>query len=229
MPERYSPSPCPGGNKIYPERSGKDFSAVLSFFFCVPKRRNKKKAPQPVLALRASLTSRRGRDAEKLGLRPQTVGVFAYLPRLFRPRLRGAAGQMGEGKIPLARSRAPERLPKRGFALSEALAEFAKPRHIEEYPMRGINSGHPAFGGTRDTGGLFFGSVSLGKQRNEQTDFILPPAEHQLLLTQINIHSFPPHHCLPRPIPHPTNKDILIHRHPFTPSHKKIFHAISVG
>ena len=24
--------------------------------------------------------------------------------------------------------------------------------------MRGINSGHPAIGGTRDTGGLFFGS-----------------------------------------------------------------------
>jgi hypothetical protein len=37
---------------------GDNLSAVLSFFFCVPKRRNKKKAPQPVLALRASLTSR---------------------------------------------------------------------------------------------------------------------------------------------------------------------------
>jgi hypothetical protein len=40
--------------------------------------------------------------------------------------------------------------------------------------MRGINSGHPAFGGTRDTGALssplrcWF--VSLGKQRNEQKE-----------------------------------------------------------
>jgi hypothetical protein len=32
------------------------------------------------------------------------------------------------GEIPLARSRAPERLPKKGFALFEAKAEFAKPR-----------------------------------------------------------------------------------------------------
>jgi len=29
----------------------------LFFFFCVPKRRYKKKAPQPVLALRAALAS----------------------------------------------------------------------------------------------------------------------------------------------------------------------------
>ncbi|MFA6500000.1 MAG: hypothetical protein WCV64_11795, partial [Desulfurivibrionaceae bacterium] len=40
----------------------------------------------------------------------------------------GAAGQMGGEEFPLARSRAPERLPKRGFALFEAKAEFAKPR-----------------------------------------------------------------------------------------------------
>jgi hypothetical protein len=58
----------------------KNLSAALSFFFCVPKRRNKKKAPQPVLALRASLTSRRGRDAEKLGLRPQTVPASFSAP-----------------------------------------------------------------------------------------------------------------------------------------------------
>ena len=56
------------------------FAAVFSFFFCVLKRRNKKRAPQPVLALRASLTSRRGRDAEKLGLRPQTVSAFFPAP-----------------------------------------------------------------------------------------------------------------------------------------------------
>jgi hypothetical protein len=97
------------------------FFIVLFFFFCVPKRRNKKKAPQPVLALRASLTSRRGRDAEKLGLRPQTVPASFSAPVC-------EARQDKWGEIPLARSRAPERLPKKGFALFEAKAEFAKPR-----------------------------------------------------------------------------------------------------
>ncbi|MHB1183805.1 MAG: hypothetical protein ACYC4A_03775 [Desulfobulbia bacterium] len=95
-------------------------SPLLSFFFCVPKRRNKKKAPQPVLALRASLTSRRGRDAEKLGLRPQTVLASFSAPVC-------EARQDKWGKFPLARSRAPERLPKKGFALFER-SEFAKPR-----------------------------------------------------------------------------------------------------
>jgi hypothetical protein len=84
----------------------------------------------------------------------------------FRPRLRGAAGQMGEKRLPLARSRAPERLPKRGFALFERKPSLQSPGSIEEYPMRGINSGHPAFGGTSDTG-PFLWFVSLGKQRNE--------------------------------------------------------------
>jgi len=85
----------------------------------------------------------------------------------------------------LTRSRASERLPEKGFALFEAKPSLQRPGSIEEYPMRGINSGHPAFGGTRGTGGTFFGSflwfvslvrffgsflwfVSLGKQRNEQ-------------------------------------------------------------
>jgi hypothetical protein len=101
----------------------RSLSAVLPFFFCVPKRRNKKKAPQPVLALRASLTSRRGRDAKKLGLRPQTV--LAFFPAPVCEARQDKWG--GRGKIPLARSRAPERLPKKGFALFER-SEFAKPR-----------------------------------------------------------------------------------------------------
>ena len=109
------------------------FFAVLSFFFCVPKKRNKKMAPQPVLALRASLTSRRGRDAKKLGLRPQTVGVSATMwlrlpPASFSALVCEARqDKWGGKKFPLARSRAPERLPKRGFALFER-SEFAKPR-----------------------------------------------------------------------------------------------------
>jgi hypothetical protein len=64
------------------------------------------------------------------GTRKNSGYALKQFPRLFRPRLRGAAGQMGGGrKIPLARSRAPERLPKRGFALFER-SEFAKPRQF---------------------------------------------------------------------------------------------------
>ena len=79
---RYGVWPCAGifclsGNSGETKNAS---SAVLSFFFCVPKRRNKKMAPQPVLALRASLTSRRRRDAEKLGLRPQTVPASFSAP-----------------------------------------------------------------------------------------------------------------------------------------------------
>jgi hypothetical protein len=39
---------------------------------------------------------------------------------------------MGEGKFPLARSRAPERLPKKGFALFEAKPSLQSPGSIEE-------------------------------------------------------------------------------------------------
>jgi hypothetical protein len=65
----------------------------------------------------------------------------------------------------LARSRAPERLPKRGFALFEALAEFAKPRQ-----HRGAQGIPPAAG--QETRVPFLWFVSLGKQRNERTDLI---------------------------------------------------------
>jgi hypothetical protein len=76
-------------------------------------------------------------------------------------------------KIPLARSRAPERLPKKGFALFEAQPSLQSPGSIEEYPMRGINSGHPAFGGTRDTGGPFFGSfLWASKEMNRRIKYI---------------------------------------------------------
>ena len=136
----------------------KNLSAVLPFFFCVPKRRNKKTAPQPVLALRASLTSRRGRDAKKLGLRPQTV-----LASFSAPACEARQDKWGrEGKIPLARSRAPERLPKRGFALFER-SEFAKPRQ-----HRGAQGIPPTAG--QETRVPFLWFISLGKQRNEHTN-----------------------------------------------------------
>jgi hypothetical protein len=138
---------------VHPEIPEKVAIAFLlfPFFFCVPKRRNKKKAPQPVLALRASLTSRRERDAEKLGLRPQTVSAS-----FSAPACEARQDKWGRGKIPLARSRAPERLPKRGFALFER-SEFAKPRQ-----HRGAQGIPPAAGqGTQGAISLvrFFGQA----------------------------------------------------------------------
>jgi hypothetical protein len=65
----------------------------------------------------------------------------------------------------LSRRRAPERLPKKGFALFEAKPSLQSPGSIEEYPMRGINSGYPAFGGTSGWVPFLFRSFSLGKQR----------------------------------------------------------------
>jgi hypothetical protein len=50
----------------------------------------------------------------------------------FRPRLRGAAGQMGEGRLPLARCRAPQRLPKRDLHCLSA-ASLQSPGSIEEH------------------------------------------------------------------------------------------------
>jgi len=140
--------------------------AGLFFFFCVPKRRNKKRAPQPVLALRASLASRRGRDAEKLGLRPQTVPAFF-------PALACEARQdkWGGGEIPLARSRASERLPKRGFALFEAKPSLQRPGSIEE---------HRESRQRRDKRhrGLFFGSfLWASKEMNRKIKCIPLAAE----------------------------------------------------
>jgi hypothetical protein len=65
----------------------------------------------------------------------------------------------------LARSRAPERLPKKGFALFER-SEFAKPRQ-----HRGAQGIPPPAG--QVTRGPFLWFVSLGKQRNEQKDKVI--------------------------------------------------------
>jgi hypothetical protein len=66
-------------------------------------------------------------------------------------------------KIPLARSRAPERLPEKGFALFEAKPSLQSPGSIEEHRVSRLR---------RDKGhrGPFLWFVSLGKQRNEQKD-----------------------------------------------------------
>jgi hypothetical protein len=72
----------------------------------------------------------------------------------------------------LARNRAPERLPKRGFALSEALAEFAKPRQHRGVSLKGHKLRESRLRRDKGHRGPFLWFVSLGKQRNEHTDFM---------------------------------------------------------
>ena len=134
----------------------------------MPKRRNKKTAPQPVLALRAPLTSRRERDAEKLGLRPQTVSASFPPPSARRGRTNGGR------EIPICPAAHRKSCRKGRLHCLRRKPSLQSPGSFEEYPIRGINSGYPAFGGTSDRGALssplrcWF--VSLGKQRNEQTN-----------------------------------------------------------
>ena len=144
---------------------------MFSFFFCLPKRRNKKKAPQPIPALRASLASRRGRDAKKLGLRPQTV-LASFSALICEARQDKWGGKRGN---PIGTQPSTGEAAEKGFALFEAKPSLQSPGSIEEHPMRGINSGHPAFGGTRDTGCPFFGSFLWPrKEMNRTTSFSIP-------------------------------------------------------
>jgi len=128
--------PLPGGTcQGEPEgraqtsgNAGKELFFCFPFFFCVPKRRNKKKAPQPVLALRASLTSRRGRDAEKLGLRPQTVPASFPPPSARRGRTNG--GRKGKSHWHAAEHR---RGCRKGDLHCLSAASLQSPGSIEEH------------------------------------------------------------------------------------------------
>jgi hypothetical protein len=74
-------------------------------------------------------------------------------------------------KIPLARRRAPERLPKKGFALFEAKPSLQSPGSIEERRASRL-------GGTRDTGCPFFGSfLWASKEMNRRMKRIPLAAE----------------------------------------------------
>jgi hypothetical protein len=95
---------------------------ALSSFAC-PKEETRKRHPSQSWPCGLPLLLDEG------GTRKNSGFALKQFPRLFRPRLRGAAGQMGEGKIPLARSRAPEKLPKREVALFER-SEFATSRQL---------------------------------------------------------------------------------------------------
>ena len=123
---------------------GKESFSSFSFFFCVPKRRNKKKAPQPVLALRASLASRRVRDAEKLGLRPQTVP--ASFPA---PVCEARQDKWGNSHWHAAEHRKSCR---------KGRLHCLRRSRVCNIPAALRSAGTPARGGTRDTGGPFFGS-----------------------------------------------------------------------
>jgi hypothetical protein len=68
---------------------------------------------------------------------------------------------MGEKKNPIGTQPSTGDAAEKGFALFEAKPSLQSPGSIEEYPMRGINSGHPAFGGTSDTGDPFFAASLL--------------------------------------------------------------------
>jgi hypothetical protein len=132
------------------------FFCCFSFFFCVPKRRNKKKAPQPVLALRASLTSRRGRDAKKLGLRPQTVGVSATvwlrlpLASFAAPACEARQDKWGKGKS--HRYAAEHRKNcRKGRLHCLSAASLQHPGSFEERRVSRLRR-------DKCPGGLFFGS-----------------------------------------------------------------------
>ena len=139
---------------------GDNSAAVFSFYFCVPKRRNKKRAPQPVLALRAPLTSRRERDAEKLGLRPQTVP--ASFPAPVCETRQDKWGGEEKSHWHAAEHR---RGCRKGDLHCLSAASLQSPGSIEE---------HRASRQRRDKGhrGPFLWFVSLGKQRNEHTKFL---------------------------------------------------------
>jgi len=150
---------CKGLSELFGE-NGANFAVVRSFFFCVPKRRNKKKAPQPVLALRASLASRRGRDAKKFGLRPQTV-----LASFSAPVCETRQDKWGGEEKSHWHAAEHRRGCRKGDLHCLSAASLQSPGSIEE---------HRASRPRRDKGhrGPFLWFVSLGKQRNEHTKFL---------------------------------------------------------
>ena len=131
------------------------YCCFLSSFAC-PKEETRKRHPSQSWPSGLPLL------LDESGTRKNSGFALRQFPRLFRPHLRGAAGQMGGGKFPLARSRAPERLPKRGFALFEAKPSLQSPGSIEEHRVSRLRR-------DKRHRGPFLWFVSLGKQRNEHT------------------------------------------------------------
>ena len=98
------------------------------------------------------------------GIESVTVELSPVIPAeagIQSPSLLDPGFRRGDYKIPLARRRAPERLPKRGFALFEAKPSLQSPGSIEE---------HRESRQRRDKcpGGPFFGSfLWASKEMNE--------------------------------------------------------------
>ena len=106
--------------------SGENREAFLLFSFssfACPKEETRKRHPNQSWPCGLPLLLAEG------GTRKNSGFALRQFPRLFPPPPARRGRTNGGGReFPLARRRAPERLPKRGFALFEALAEFAKPR-----------------------------------------------------------------------------------------------------
>jgi hypothetical protein len=162
-------------------------SAILSFFFCVPKRRNKKMAPQPVLALRASLTSRRERDAEKLGLRPQTV------PASFSaPVCEARQDKWGGEEKSHWHAAEHRRGCRKGDLHCLSAASLQSPGSIEEHrasrPRRDKRHGGPFFGSflwaSKEMNKLISRSGHVPAPRIPKKNLFYPAAPHTLCLTQ---------------------------------------------
>ncbi len=113
------------GKKVYLGSSGNETGKtfLMSSFssFACPKEETRKGHPNQSWPCGLPLLLDEG------GTRKNSGFALKQFPRLFRPRLRGAAGQMG-GEETSRWHAAEHRRGCRGFALFEALAEFAKPR-----------------------------------------------------------------------------------------------------
>ena len=88
------------------------------------------------------------------GARKNSGFALRQFPRLFRPRLRGAAGQMGGGEEGKSHWHAAEH--RRGCRKGDL--HCLRRSRVCKAPAASRSAGHPAFGGTRDTGCPFFGS-----------------------------------------------------------------------
>jgi hypothetical protein len=156
-PSRPRRFPTKKGSSGNTEESGEAFLLFSLSSFACPKEETRKRHPNQSWPCGLPLLLAGG------GTRKNSGFALKQFPRLFPPP--PARRGRTNGEFPLARSRAPERLPKRGFALFEAQPSLQSPGSIEEHRVSRLR---------RDKRHRvpFLWFVSLGKQRNERTDFI---------------------------------------------------------
>jgi hypothetical protein len=126
----------------------------LSSFAC-PKEETRKRHPNQSWPCGLPLLLAEG------GTRKNSGFALKQFPRLFPPSSARRGRTNGENSHWHAAEH--RRGCRKGDLHCLSAASLQSPGSIEEYPMRGINSGHPAFGGTSDTGALslvrFFGQT----------------------------------------------------------------------